>query len=280
VISILILTYQEEQNLPRCLEGVSWCDDVVVIDSFSTDRTVEIARSYGARVLQRAFDTFAGQRNYGLEFGALRHEWVLHLDADEVVTSRLRDEMIRTVAAPTYDAYELPSKMMFGDVWLKRAGMYPTYQVRLGRRDALRFQQVGHGQRETLERARVGRLREGLNHFSFSKGLAEWVEKHNRYSTAEAERELAVAMGAGGKWRLRDLTASTSRWRALKQIASDLPFRPALRFLYMYVWRLGFLDGRAGYTYCRLLALYEYLIVLKKRELGKKPRSPGPISLS
>ena len=109
MISVLILTFNEEANLPRCLKSVAWSDDVLVVDSFSTDRTVEIAKKFGARVLEREFDHFAGQRNFGLDMGELRHDWVLHLDADEVVTEALRDEMI-AVRQGSYHAYRVPSR--------------------------------------------------------------------------------------------------------------------------------------------------------------------------
>lgn len=265
-ISILILTLNEEANLPRCLDAISWADDVLVVDSFSTDRTVDVAESHGARVLQRHFDDFAGQRNFGLQEGGLRHEWVLHLDADEVVTPELRDEMFQVIEDESRDAYRVPSKMMLQGQWLRHAGMYPTYQVRLGRRDALSFVQVGHGQREALPPERVGTLEHPLVHYSFSKGLEDWFEKHNRYSTAEARQALREAAEGGIDWSGLLSGDGTSRRRALKQIAARMPFRPTLRFLYMYILRRGFLDGAAGYTYCRLLATYEYMTVVKMRE--------------
>src|SRR5688500_3265332 len=134
MISILILTFNEERNLPRCLEGVRWSDDILVVDSFSTDRTVEIAKDAGARVFQRKFDDFAGQRNFGLREGGLKHQWILHLDADELVTDALRDEVLAVTGNTDKDAFHVPSKMMLQGRWLKYAGLYPSYQVRLGRR--------------------------------------------------------------------------------------------------------------------------------------------------
>jgi len=266
MISVLILTLNEEDNLPRCLDALDWADDVLVVDSFSTDRTVEIAEARGARVLQRRFDDFAGQRNFGLTEGGLKHEWVLHLDADEVVPPELRDEMFRVIEDDSKDAYRVPSKMMLHGRWLRHAGMYPAYQVRLGRRETLQFEQVGHGQRETLPPERVGTLEHALIHYSFSKGLDDWFEKHNRYSTAEAR--LALEEAASGEMDWAGLIASdgTRRRRALKKLAARFPFRPTLRFLYMYVLRRGFLDGAAGYTYCRLLSMYEAMTVLKIKE--------------
>lgn len=264
---MLVLTYNEERNLPGCLASIAWADDILLIDSFSSDKTVEIARAAGCRVVQRKFKDFADQRNFGIDHGDWRHDWILHLDADEQVTPALRAEIERVTASRERAAYRVASKMMFQGRWLKHSGLYPWYQVRLGRRDSLRFVQTGHGQRETLPADRVGTLREPLEHYSFGKGLHDWFEKHNRYSTAEALHELALdatePVGVGAVLRSRD---GVERKRALKRLFARLPFRPTIRFLYMYLWRRGFLDGHAGLTYCRLLAIYEYMIVLKLRE--------------
>ena len=155
MVSTILLTLNEEANLPRCLEALAWCDDVVVVDSYSSDRTVAIAESAGARVVQRRFDNFAAQRNHALDSVPLRHDWVLHLDADEVCNEDLRSEIEVKIRDERYDAYRVPSKTMFLGRWLRYSGMYPSYQVRLGRRSAFRFKQVGHGQREDLNPERV-----------------------------------------------------------------------------------------------------------------------------
>jgi len=275
-ISVLVLTLNEAANLPACLTALTWSDDVVVLDSFSQDETVAVAERWGARVYQRAFDDFARQRNYALEQIPFRHDWVLHLDADEIVTQALREEMAAAVAGGGFDAWRLPSKMMFMGGWLRYAGLYPSYQVRLGHRDRFRFKQVGHGQREDLAPERIGTLQEPYLHYSFSKGLTDWFDKHNRYASAEAAEAVRL-LGVGGcqDWSGLWAREPTRRRRALKALSMRLPFRPLLRFLYMFVVRRGFLDGRAGLIYCRLLAIYEYLIVLKTRELLARPPSPS-----
>jgi glycosyltransferase involved in cell wall biosynthesis len=270
LISVLILTLNEEVNIGDCLDSVSWADDVLVLDSGSTDRTVEIAESKGARVMYREFDDFASQRNYGLQEGELQHEWVLHLDADERVTPALKEEILRTASSTDKDAFRVPSKLIFQDQWLKHAGMYPTYQVRFGRQEALSFTQVGHGQRGDLDPERLGTLEEPLLHYAFSKGVDHWFERHNRYSTDEA-RHARRLQNESIDWQ--GLTASDAqrRRRALKDLSYRLPFRPLLRFLYMYVGRLGFLDGRAGLDYCLMLAVYEYMTMLKMRTMDERP---------
>jgi glycosyltransferase involved in cell wall biosynthesis len=265
MISVLILTLNEEVNIAECLDSVAWANDVLVLDSGSEDRTVEIAEAKGARVMHRPFDNFASQRNYGLQEGNLQHDWVLHLDADERVTPALKDVLEKKVRYAAMRAYRIPSKLIFQDTWLKYSGMYPTYQVRFGRRDALMFEQVGHGQRSALPSDRVGTIGEPLLHYAFSKGIADWVERHNRYSTDEAEH--ALTTGAQSvDWGALVGGDAQARRRALKDLSYRLPLRPLLRFLYVYVGRLGFLDGRPGFDYAVLLAFYEYLIGLKRRE--------------
>lgn len=269
MISVLILTLNEEQNIGDCLASVAWSNDVLVLDSGSEDRTVSIAKAHGARVQHRPFDSFANQRNFGLHEGNLRHEWVLHLDADERVTGELRQELTATVRRPQYAAYRLPSKLIFRGAWLKHAGMYPAYQVRFGKRDELSFAQVGHGQRGALPDERVGTLNEPLLHYAFSKGMADWFERHNRYSTDEARHALQV-VGESIGWSGLVTGSPQRRRRALKDLSFRLPCRPLLRFLYMYVGRRGFLDGRPGLEYCLMLSVYEYMTMVKLRHAASE----------
>jgi glycosyltransferase involved in cell wall biosynthesis len=266
MISVVILTLNEELNLPRCLEAISWCDDVLIVDSFSSDATLKIAGEHGVRVVQRAFDSFAGQRNFALDLGKLKYEWIFHLDADEVMTPDLSAEILQCVAATEKDAYRVSSKLMFHGKFLRHAGLFPWYQVRLGRRGKLRFMQVGHGQREHLPSQMIGTLKNSLLHFPFEKGIDDWIEKHNRYSTDEARQN--VYGYADNDFPILDLLsiATDRRRRAAKKIFRRLPCRPTIRFIYMYLLRGGILDGKAGLIYCRLLAWYEWLIVLKERE--------------
>ena len=134
--SVLILTLNEERNIASCIRALEGIEDIVVLDSFSSDRTVEIAEALGARVYQRAFDNFAAQRNYALDEIPFENDWVLHLDADEILTRDSCEEIREATQSKRFDAYRLPSKMIFSGRWLRYSGMYPTYQVRLGRRDA------------------------------------------------------------------------------------------------------------------------------------------------
>ena len=267
-ISILILTFNEEKNLPACLKAIAWCDDIVVVDSFSDDRTVEIAENLGVHVYQRQFDNFASQRNFALANCKFKHEWVFHLDADEIITDELKSEMEREIENAKVEAFRVPSKMIMFGKWLRFSGMYPAYQVRLGRVGVLRFKQVGHGQREDMDASRVGTLKNPYLHYSFSRGFEDWFTKHNYYSTLEAVEGLKIVEKNSIDWGgMLSIGEPTRRRRALKDVAVRLPFRPMLRFLYIYILRRGFLDGTAGFTYCLLISIYDYMITLKMKEL-------------
>jgi glycosyltransferase involved in cell wall biosynthesis len=275
--SVLLLTFNEAELLPRCLASLAWCDDVLVVDSGSTDDTVKVAEGAGARVIYRPFDNFANQRNFGLACGELRHDWVLHLDADEVVTPEFQAQLRKLEPAPEIDAYRVPSKLMLNGTWLRHAGAYPTYQVRLGHRDRLRFRQVGHGQREDLPAERVGTFDEPYLHYNFSHGLVSWLRKHVRYADDEADLLVHARRGEARTSGSIVTGDSTSRRRALKQLANRMPLflRPAARFFYTAIWRRGFLDGRYGILYALMLSVYEGMIAILAAEKLMKASEPA-----
>ena len=264
MFSVLILTLNEERNLPRCLDSLPGCDDVVVLDSGSTDRTVEIARHAGARVFFRAFDDFAGQRNHAQREIPFRHHWVFHLDADEAMTPALADECRRAAARDDVDGFFVAPKMIFRGRWIPHCTDFPAPQARFVRAPEFAFIQVGHGQREAPS-MRLDRLASNYLHHLDDNGDAAWLAKHRRY----AEEEAAAHLALGGRQRWRDFLTGDRllRRRALKQFSYRLPARPALRFFYQYVLRGGFLDGEPGYRYCRLLARYEGFAVEALRRL-------------
>jgi glycosyltransferase involved in cell wall biosynthesis len=279
-ISVLILTRDEEANLPDCLRSVAWCDDVVVVDSYSADRTVETAAQSGARVFQRRFDDFARQRNYAIDTVEFKHDWVFHLDADERFTPELLDECRRAVAEDRCSAFLVPSKMMLAGRWLRHAATYPVYQMRLMKLGEVRFIQHGHGQREGAAARGVGRLTQPYLHYSFSKGLGEWFERHDRYSSQEARECLRELRDGRVSWADLLSRDPVSRRRALKELSTRLPCRPLLKFAYMYGVRRGCLDGYAGLTYCYLQAAYERMICVKLKELRRLERARPSVALS
>ncbi len=267
-ISVLILTKNEQQDLPDCLATVAWSDDVHVLDSESTDATLNIAESLGAKVKKRSFDGYASQRNFGLKL-PFKHAWVLILDADERVTPALTTEMQEFVktAPENVAAARMRRRDIWWGCWLKHAQISPFYVrlVRVGR---------AHYEREINEVLVVNgdiiELSQSFDHYPFSKGLDHWITKHNVYSRMEAEM---IAKGALIKpsWRTALFGKDFSERRVhQKAIFYGLPARPFIKFMYMLIARRAFLDGWPGIRYAILQAIYEYFIVLKTKELQAK----------
>jgi glycosyltransferase involved in cell wall biosynthesis len=264
--SAVILTLNEEKALPDCIASLRGCDDIALLDSGSSDRTVEIARAAGARVFVRPFDTFAGQHNFAQRSIEFRHPWVFHLDADERMTPELDSECRRASERSDLDGFRAAPKMMFEGRWIRHCTDYPAYQARFVRAPAFEFIQVGHGQREAPG-MRTENLREGYLHDMSIYGEEAWLDKHRRYARAEAEAQLEQRHGVS-LGQLFSPDALTRR-RALKRLSFKLPCRPALRLAYQYGLRLGFLDGGPGLRYCLLLARYEGFIADEISKLGK-----------
>ncbi len=274
MISALILTSNEAQDLPGCLDSLAWCDDVHVFDSGSTDQTVEIAKARGARVSVRAFDGYASQRNSALHGLPFRHEWVLSLDADERLPPAACQEIQSFVRAapPGAVAARLRRRDFLYGRWLKHAQISPFY-VRLVRPKRV------HYEREVNEvlvaDGQIIDLVEPFDHFPFSKGLSHWVAKHNVYSTMEAKRSWEErAGGIAFSWREAVLNRDFNVRRFhQKGLYYRMPGRPLLKWCYMMIARRAFLDGRAGVTYAALQTIYEFLIVQKEFELSEQARS-------
>jgi glycosyltransferase involved in cell wall biosynthesis len=266
MFSTVILTLNEEKALPGCLASLGECDDIVVLDSGSSDRTVAIAEAAGARVFTRAFDGFASQRNFAQREIPFRHPWVFHLDADERMTPALAAECVGAAAHPDVDGYRASPKALFEGRWIRHCTDYPAYQARFVRAPGFEFIQVGHGQREALH-LMVQNLRQSYLHDISIYGQEAWLEKHRRYARDEAANSLAADPSAsfGALFSPNALT----RRRALKRFSFFLPFRPALRFGYQYILRGGFLDGGPGLRYCLLLARYEGFIADERNRLKR-----------
>jgi glycosyltransferase involved in cell wall biosynthesis len=266
-VSVLILTLNEEMNLPRCLESVAWSDDIVVFDSHSTDRTVEIARAAGARVFQRVFDTYATQRNAALTEVPYKHPWVLMVDADEEWPREIGAEIEQALRRNgDISIYYFLRKDMFLGRWLRHTG-YPTWAGRLLRLGRVTVARAIN--EEYCTAGNKGYLQGHFIHHPFHRGVAHWLHRHNLYSSMEAE---TLVREVAGRLRWRDILSRhpATRRRCLKQLAYRLPCRPTLVFCYLYFLKLGFLDGAAGLIYCRLRMMYEYMIDLKIRELRRR----------
>lgn len=269
-VSVMILTFNEEANLPRCLGSLKWCDDIVVIDSYSTDRTEQIARESGSRFYQHKFEGFAGQRNYGLREIEYKHSWVLMIDADEEVPDTLANEIVSRVSGcdPEMCLFKMRRKDYLLGRWIKRSSGFPTWFERLARIGRVSGIQSGHGE-EYCTDGKVELLKNCLYHYPFNKGFHSWMEKHNRYSTAEAELALENEVSASDIVGLLRSGSLTGR-KALKALAYMLPARPAIMFCALYFLRGGILEGRAGFTFCMLRTFYEFMIDCKIRELRRR----------
>ncbi|HEY9750749.1 MAG TPA: glycosyltransferase family 2 protein [Allocoleopsis sp.] len=271
MFSIYILTYNEETEIAACIESALLSDDVVVVDSFSSDRTVEVAQRYPVRVVQHRFESHGRQRTWMLQSVPVKHEWVYILEADERMTPELFQECLTAMQSQEYIGYYVAERVMFMGQWIRRSTQYPRYQMRLFRRDRVWFDDYGHTEREVCD-GPTGFLKETYPHYTCGKGLTRWIDKHNRYSTDEAQETLKQLETGTVKWG--DLLFGQSeveRRRALKDLSLRLPFRPLIRFFYMYFLLGGILDGQAGFAWCTLQAFYEYLILLKAWELKHLP---------
>lgn len=267
MVSVIILTKNEEQDLPRCLGSLKWCNDVHVLDSGSTDNTLEIARNFGATVIQHPFESFGKQRNFAIENIYLKYEWLLFLDADEVSTPRFRDALLKAIKEADEETagFYLCWKMMLDDRWLKRCDNFPKWQFRLLKKGRATFTDFGHGQKEGRIKGKIGYIKEPYLHYSFSKGWTEWIERQNRYSSLEARDRIEK------KPPFKNIFSGTSTKRnpALKSRLSQVPGWPFLRFLQAYILNAGFLEGIPGFTYCINMAYHEFLIQIKIKELKK-----------
>ena len=268
-ISVIVLTKNEEQDLPGCLETLGWSDDVHLFDSYSTDRTVEIAEAFGAKVTQRKFDNWAAHQNWGLENLPFKHPWVFYIDADERVTDPLRDAMAAAVANPGENvAFRVQRRDFFMRRWLEHIQTTPYY-VRLFRPESLKYERLVNP--VSVVDGPTGKVEGYLDHFPFSKGIGKWFERHNSYSTFEAQQIVDNRKGRAAFSPIKAFTAKDFQEKRFhqKELFYRLPLRPLVKFLYLYVGRLGFLDGRAGFTYATMVAIYEWTIVLKTREIER-----------
>ncbi len=233
LLSVAIITLNEERNLERTLASVCWADEIVVVDSGSTDRTVDIARSFGAVVIERHWPGFAAQKNFAI--AQCTGTWVLSLDADEELSPDLQSEIRALLPAnPPVDAFYLKRRNLFLGRWIKHGGFYPDSKLRLFRRAAASFSSGAAFEERPVHETVVfsgasQTLEADLIHHAYPT-LADYIEHMNRYSDLGAD--LLLAKGR------------TSR--SLVSFWAHVLYVPQLTFFWNYVLRLGFLDGREG----------------------------------
>jgi glycosyltransferase involved in cell wall biosynthesis len=267
MISVAILTLNEEEDLPKCLKSLTWCDDIHVIDSGSMDNTVALAKAAGAHVHHHEFESFGTQRNWVLANCEFRYKWVLFLDADECSTPEFHRAMLAAVetASEATAGFYLCWKMILDDAWLKRCDSFPKWQFRLVRAGRATFEDYGHGQKEHAVDGSLEYIREPYMHHAFSKGWARWIDRHNRYSDQEAAQRLNADIA----WRDVFSSHGSTRNKALKPLVSRIPGWPVAAFFFRYFLKLGFLEGRPGFVYCLNMAYYEFLIRIKMDQLQR-----------
>jgi glycosyltransferase involved in cell wall biosynthesis len=264
-ISVIVPVKNEAANLRRCLPALAWADEVFVVDSQSTDETADVAAQFGATVVQFYFNgTYPKKKNWALDHLPFRNEWVLIVDADEVVIPELAEEIARRTASDEADGFNLNMKYFFLGRRIRHCGYAEAWNLRLFKHQLGRYEKMPvapgtmSGDNEAHEhvelKGEVLRLRHELDHYAYPS-IAVWVEKHNRYAVWEAamyerflREPIPASIGAGKRFK-----------RRLKKLYLRMPMRPLVRFLYSYVVRLGFLDGRPGLVFCALLAFYDFL---------------------
>ena len=273
-VTAMIYTLDEEPNLPACLDSLAWCDDVVVIDSFSKDRTEAICRERGVRFYQHAFEGFGSQRNWSFDNCSPRHDWILVLDADERVPPEMASELAARLASPPPEigAYRVRRRFHLWGRWLEHSSLYPTWVVRLVHKDRVRYVNRGHAETQQVD-GQVGELDADLVDEN-AKGIAEWLERQARYARKEAEFELAEERRP---FRLGDAVSADplARRAALKRLARRVPGRAPMFFVYSYLLRGGFRDGRDGLVFCTMRALFEQMVNVHKYDLERRAGRGG-----
>ncbi|MEI2577258.1 glycosyltransferase family 2 protein [Scytonema sp. PRP1] len=282
-VSVLIPAKNEQANLPACLASVTRADEVFIVDSQSSDKSVEIGQSYGANVVQFHFNgRWPKKKNWSLENLPFRNEWVLIVDCDERITPELWDEIAQAIQNPEYNGYYLNRRVFFLGTWIRHGGKYPDWNLRLfkhkqGRYENLNTEEIPNtGDNEVHEHVildgKAGYLKNDMIHEDF-RDLYHWIERHNRYSNWEARVYLNLLTDKdkddSGTIGANLFGDAVQRKRFLKKVWVRLPFKPFLRFVLFYIIQRGFLDGKAGYIYARLLSQYEYQIGVKLYELRK-----------
>lgn len=270
----MIFTLNEAVHLPSCLASLTWCDDVIVVDSFSTDDTESICRAWGARFVQHAFEGFGAQRNWAIDHCAPKYPWILILDADERVPAEMPTELqdIAESNPPDVGAYRVRRRFYMWGRWLRHSALYPSWVVRFVHKDRVRYVNRGHSETQTVA-GETRDLQADLIDENL-KGIDEWFARQNRYSRKEADYELSEDDKPTPFVHVfsRDPLLRRS---AIKTLSRNLPFRGAVYFLYSYVWRRGFLDGKDGLMFCRMRALYQAEVDLKKYDFRRRPRTNG-----
>ncbi len=253
-LSVVVLTKNEERNIKDCLESVhNWADEIIVLDDESSDKTVEIAVKYGAKIIHRKMDNEGRQRNFG--YGQAKNQWVLSLDADERVTPGLREEISAALNKETpCNGFTIPRRNYIGNYWVRYGGWYPSPQLKLFRKDKFRYEEAGVHPRAFMDDP-CGHLKADLLHYSY-RDLSDFLAKMNNQTTREAQ-----------KWYSQNKPMRLGKflWRTYD------------RFFRSYLGKKGWKDGYLGFVVAYFAGLYQFLSYLKYRELARANKCPRPI---
>jgi glycosyltransferase involved in cell wall biosynthesis len=262
-ISVLILSFNDEAIIGRCIESVLWADDIVVLDSYCTDGTSQVVARYpNIRFLQRTFDDFATHRNFALNEINYRHEWIFSIDSDEICSKDLGDEICAAVsmADPTIAVFSIKRREFFLGGWINHNTASPQWVQRVTRRNC------GHYERDVHEvltfHGQQGFLKSMLGHYPTAKGISYWIERHNRYSTVEAQYEVKVH----NVIKFRELLSTNPfrRKEAWKTLSEHLPARWFQFFAVNFFIKACFLDGMRGIRYTLIRTFLRYMVDIKK----------------
>ncbi len=279
MIDVMIITFNEALNLPHCLAALQgWTNRVFVIDSGSTDGTQQLAESYGATVVHHDWPGYAQQKNWGLANLPIESDWILIVDADEVVTRGLKKRLVsisnRPVGEVRENGFFINRLTFFLGKPIRHCGYYPNWNMRFFKRGRGVYEDRAVHEHIIIDNP-IGYIKELLLHDD-RRGLEHYMAKHNRYSTLEAGAIFAEMSGANRGKPQAKLTGSSRRRRWLKRyVAPYIPVPAVWRFLYMYLLRLGILDGRTGMSFCAFISIYDHLVALKLKELRRLARTRG-----
>ena len=264
MIAAIILTLNEADDLPKCLDSLDWTDQNFVLDSGSTDDTCEIASSMGAIVYKNKFKGFGQQRCWAIDNIPVKSDWILFIDADEVCTPKFASavlDAIRNSKDDTSGFYCCWKLMLYGK-WLKFSDSFPRWQFRILKKGKARYRDAGHAMKESDVQGKLGYIKEPYLHYAFSKGWTFWFNRHNKYSTLEAKERLQT------NFKPQDMLSKDQsiRKEAIKQYMSKIPGWPILRFIHSFFFKGGILEGIPGLLYSVNISIYEYMIQLKMLE--------------
>lgn len=269
-VTVIIPAYNVERLIAQAIESVLWADEIFVVDSFSTDNTRAIARSYGARVVTHEYIYSAKQKNWAIP--QAKNDWILLLDSDEVVTEKLRDNIKALLARDDiarYDGFGIARRHFFLGKFLRWGGRYPLYNIRLFRKTC-RYEDRNVHAHIILEKKRMKNIAGDILHYS-DRSLEQFFEKFNRYSTWQAQYMLQIYENGMKKIAWKRFATNPYYAKAIvKDLWTFIPFTPLIRFVYMYIVRLGFLDGRYGLMIAFFYAFEDYVAKTKYLEMREK----------